>query len=349
MAENPTPETSRERFLRTLTYSAPQRLPVVYHPSPAGLYVHGRKLLHLLNRHPPDNPIVFHDLPAPPAETLDTAGNYHEFKVDGWGVEWEYLIFGVAGHPSRYPISDWAAADAYNFPPLPARTGPGFEQARAAVQRQQATWLVASGGVSIFERLHAVNAIDEVLMALASGDPGLLRFLERLEQYWRQAIDYFLATGVDAIWFADDWGTQSAPIVSPAMFRDLFRPIYARLFRQVRQAGARVFFHSCGALGPIFDELMDLGIDLIWPQIGWFESDPYRIDACRERQVAFYVHPDRQKLIPLGTPAAIRAEIRRYADLGRRMNGGVVFYVEIENDAPFENVRALVEAIAEFR
>jgi hypothetical protein len=54
-------------------------------------------------------------------------------------------------------------------------------------------------------------------------------------------------------------------------------------------------------------------------------------------------------LIPLGTPAEIRAEIRRYADLGRQLGGGVVFYVEIENDAPFENAAALMEAIGEGR
>jgi hypothetical protein len=31
--------------------------------------------------------------------------------------------------------------------------------------------------------------------------------------------------------------------------------------------------------------------------------------------------------------------------LGRRLGGGVIFYVEIENDAPWANVEALVESI----
>ena len=88
---------------------------------------------------------------------------------------------------------------------------------------------------------------------------------------------------------------------------------------------------------------------LIWPQIRWFESDPARIAACWDRKVGLYVHPDRQRLIPLGTPEEICGEIRRYADLGRRLGGGVIFYVEIENDAPFENVKALLEAIDAFR
>lgn len=81
----------------------------------------------------------------------------------------------------------------------------------------------------------------------------------------------------------------------------------------------------------------------------WFESNPAHLAACRERKVGFYVHPDRQRLIPLGTPAEIRAEIRRYADLGRRLGGGAIFYVEIENDAPLAHVVALLEAIDEYR
>ncbi len=339
----------RERFLRTLTYSGPDRLPLIYHPSPAGLYVHGQKLLDLFNNHPGDTPIIFTEIASPAAATIDSNGAYHERKTDVWGTEWEYLIFGIAGHPSVYPVADLAMADDYRFPPLPAGNGLDFDQACAAVQRQKEQFLVASGGISIFERLHALHPMDGVLMALASEEPGLLRFMARLERYWCDFIDYHLSTGADAIWFGDDWGTQTAPLISPAMFREIFRPVYARLFARVKQGGGRVFFHSCGALGPIFDELLDLGIDLIWPQIKWFESDPNRIAACRERGVTFYVHPDRQKLIPLGTPDEIRAEIRRYAELGRQLGGGVVFYVEIENDAPFENVRALVESIDEFR
>jgi hypothetical protein len=337
--------TKRQRFLAALTYSTPDRLPVIYHPCTAGLHVHGRKLADLLAAHPPDNPITFDDLPAPPADAIDSSGRYHEFLTDGWGTEWQYLIFGIAGHPSRYPINDWAEADAYVLPPEPVSEGPDFEVARDALAAQKAEYFMAGGGAAIFERLHGVAALDETLLALGLGEPGLMRFLARLEAYWAACIDHWLALGIDAVWFGDDWGTQNGPIVSPALFDRVFAPVYERLFARIKAGGARVFFHSCGALGPIFDRLLDLGIDLLWPQIGWFEQDPARIEACRERGVSFYVHPDRQRLVPLGTPAEIRAEMRRYAELGRRMGGGVVFYVEIENDAPWANVEALIESI----
>ena len=172
----------RERMLAALEFQHPDKIPVIYHPSPAGLHIHGKKLLDLFNRHPPDNPITFETLPAPAAGTVDVHGNYHERKTDAWGTEWEYLIFGIAGHPSVYPVADWAMADDYRFPPLPAGSGNDFDQACANVQRQKEEFFVATGGISIFEKLHALHPMDGVLMALAAGEPGLLRFMERLER-----------------------------------------------------------------------------------------------------------------------------------------------------------------------
>jgi hypothetical protein len=110
-----------------------------------------------------------------------------------------------------------------------------------------------------------------------------------------------------------------------------------------------IFFHSCGFLGAIFDELLDLGIRGLWPQIGLFEADTAHIGRCRERSVAIYIHPDRQHLVPRGAPHEIEAKIRNYAQTYHRLHGGGIFYIEIENDAPFENISALLEAAHRYR
>jgi len=305
--------------------------------------------LELLQRYSPDNIIAFDGIPAPTSGTVDAEGRYHEVRADGWGAQWEYLIFGIAGHPCGYPVASWEEAADYAFPPLGPSSGPDFEAGRQRTIEEKREYLVAAGGVSLFERLNALRPFDDVLMALALRDPALVRVLERLEGYWATMIDTQLALGVDAIWFGDDWGAQTGPIVSPTLFRDLFLPAYRRLFARTHATGAKVFFHCCGFLGEIFGALLDAGIDLIWPQIGWFESDPARFDLCRERGVGVYIHPDRQRLIPLGSPGQIRREMQRYAQIGKRLGGGLVFYIEIENDAPFENVEALITSVHEFR
>ncbi len=334
--------TPRQRMLDAFAFSNPDRIPVVYHPSPAGLHVHGQKLRHLFETYPPDNPIAFEGVPAPSPDTLDENGGYHEVRKDEWGTEWEFLIFGLQGHPKAYPFANWEEAADYQFPVRASID-------REKVTRQRADYLVFDGGVSIFEKLHALRPMDEVLMDLYSGEPGFVAFLDRLTDYWLKSIHEMIDAGVDVIMFGDDWGTQEASIISPELFRRLFKPRYECLMAPIHAAGRKVFFHSCGFLGGVIDDLLDLGINGLWPQIRLFEKDSSLFEKCVANQVAIYIHPDRQNLVPNGSPAEIEAEIKRYADTYRTAGGGGIFYVEIENDAPFENAKALIESIDKWR
>ena len=92
----------------------------------------------------------------------------------------------------------------------------------------------------------------------------------------------------------------------------------------------------------------DLGIDALWPQIGAYDEDTL-FRSCRERGVLLWIHPDRQHLVPHGTPAEIDERIRAYAGRIRAQGGGALFYVEIEGDAPLANAVALIEAVERWR
>ncbi len=334
--------TPRERMLAAIEFNAPDKIPVVYHPSPAGLHVHGEKLLRLFKENPPDNPIAFDAIPSPPPATVDATGTYHEIRKDEWGTEWEHLVFGIQGHPKTYPFANWDEAMGYQFPPPPPLD-------RATVAEQRQAYLVCAGWISLFEKLYALRPMDHVLMDIVTEDPALLAFLDRLVEYWLEAVHHMIASGVDVIMLADDWGTQDAPLIAPALFQRIFKPRYEILMAPVRKAGRKIFFHSCGFLGGMLDDLLDLGINGLWPQIKLFEADPSFIGRCQRRKVAIYIHPDRQHLITKGTPAEIETAIRGYAERYHASRGGGIFYVEIENDAPFENVKALIESIHRWR
>jgi uroporphyrinogen decarboxylase len=334
--------TSRQRMLDAIEFNNPDKIPVVYHPSPAGLYTHGEKLLDLLNQYPPDNLITFENIPTPPAGTVDCAGIYHEVRSDKWGTGWEYLIFGVQGHPKTYPFEGWDEAAEYQFPPIPSIN-------RDELAQQQKTHLVFSGGISIFEKLCALRPMDQVLMDILTEDPALLRFLDRLVEYWLEGIHRMIDAGVDVIMFGDDWGTQVAPLISPALFQNIFKPRYEVLMAPIIENGRKVFFHVCGFIGGTLDDLIDLGVSGLWPQIAFFDSDISYFEKCRKQKVAMYIHPDRQYLIPKGSVSEIETAIKQYADRYHTFHGGGIFYVEIENDAPFQNVKTLVESIHRWR
>ena len=330
--------------MAAIEFRNPDKIPVVYHPSPAGLHVHGRKLLELFRQYPPDNVIAFDTIPAPPAGTVDAGGRYHEIRKDEWGTTWQHLIFGVWGHPLAYPFPDWKAARHFVFPTVPGLDSDEFRRSSRWVAEHKPNYYLIGGGGSLLEKICALRPMDEVLMDLYDRNPDLLAFLDRLLDHTCRWLDYHLAAGNDAVMLGDDWGTQTAPLVSPEIFREIYAPRYRVLADKVTRAGARTFFHCCGFMGPILDELFNLGISGLWPQLRFCDSDEFAA-TCKDRGVTIYIHPDRQRLVPRGTPREIWTAIGRLADRYHRLGGGGIFYIEIENDAPFENVKALIESV----
>jgi uroporphyrinogen decarboxylase len=337
----------RERMIRTFEYNNPDKIPVVYHPSPAGLYVHGKKLLDLFKQYPPDNPIEFTGIPKPDPSTVKN-GAYKEFKRDEWGTLWKYAIFGIQGSVKEYPVNSPECFETYEFPKLPDIQSPDVQQEKENNIRKKEKYFIIDGWISIFEKMHAIMPIEDILVDIYLGDERFFRFLDRMAGYMKRVVERLIYLGVDVIQFGDDWGIQTGPIISPEMFREVYRPRYEKIFDVIKKAGLRILFHSCGALGPILDELLDMGIDGIWHQSNLYDEKEFAKKCCAKK-VTSYLHPDRQKLIPFGSPKEIREQIKRYADIYHQMGGGGIFYIEIENDAPFENVKALIEAVHEFR
>lgn len=338
--------TSRERMIRTFNFSKPDRLPVYYHTSPAGLYVHGEKLLKLFQKYPPDNPVEFKEIPRPDPAAIKN-GIFHETKTDAWGTTYESIIFGIQGHPKDFPLRDYTRLKDYKFPPLPELKSDQADKDSGRNKKLKENYLVFGGGLSLFERLQALRPMDDVLVDLYTQDENFLLLLDRLTDYMLGLAKYLVGIGAEVIMCGDDWGIQTGPIISPEVFREIFRPRYEKLFSIVKKAGCRIFFHSCGSLGQIFDELADLGIDGIWHQVNRFAENEFA-QKCRTHNITAFIHPDRQHLIPLGTPQEIHAQIKRYAEIYHKLGGGGIFYIEIENDAPFENVEALIEAVHEY-
>jgi hypothetical protein len=167
---------------------------------------------------------------------------------------------------------------------------------------------------------------------------------ENCEGWVRRA----LALGADGVSFGDDFGTQTAPILSLAAWRRFFRPRYKALFEPVLRAGKRIFFHSCGQIAPFLEELRELGVGAIWPQLTAFDL-PDLARRCRELGLAVQLHPDRGELMQRGTPQQVRDYVHRMLDTFDTPGGGSWLYIEIDPGFPWANVEALFETAMELR
>ncbi len=335
---------SRERVLKAFNYENPDKIPVLFGWSDSGLHTHREKLVDLFGKYQSDNPVDKFEVLDPNPETINKDGEYYEKKVDDWKTEWEYRIFGIVGHPSAYPFKSWEDAIDYEFPKIPEGMNISKEDDKENIAKQKENFAVFRGWISVWEKLHTLRPMDEVMMDLCMEEPAFMDFLERLVQHQIEVINYHLEVGADIIIFGDDWGAQTGPLISPDSFKKIYKPIYKRLFDIIHAAGKKVMFHSCGNLGYVMDELIELGIDGIWPQIASYDLEELT-SKLKENKVAMYVHPDRQYLIPNGSTKEIEEAIKKYCDHFKKLEGGAIFNLEVENDAPFENIETLFDTV----
>ena len=340
----------RARIQAAIQYQPVDTVPLRIFPAPGGLFEHGEKLVELIRRcghdfGPLDSLAV---PPPPPATDFDPDGRYHAISTDAWGTTWEFRIFGIWGHPLRRPLDDWANLPAYRAPALPPPPTDA-ELAAAATHRQR--FYQCGWGGSLFETLRAVRRFEDVLMDLAMDAPEINRLGDLITDHMRGLTARALAMGCDAVSFGDDFGTQTALMISPAVFRRFFKPRYAAVFEPVRKAGRQIFFHSCGHIGPILDDLRDLGVDVIWPQLPAFDL-PELAARCRRLGLALELHPDRGDLMQRASadqPGRIRDYIHRLADLFNPQAGGSWLYLEVDPGFPWANVEAMFETAMELR
>ncbi|MEW5902596.1 MAG: uroporphyrinogen decarboxylase family protein, partial [Acidobacteriota bacterium] len=148
-------------------------------------------------------------------------------------------------------------------------------------------------------------------------------------------------TAVDALVFSDDWGSQQALLISPELWREMFKPLYRDYIEICHRHGKFAFMHSDGFILDIVPDLVELGLDALNSQL--FCMDIEELGRRFRGKITFWGEIDRQRLLSHGTPAEIRAAVTRVKNALYQC-GGVIAQCEFGAGARPENVAAVFAA-----
>jgi uroporphyrinogen decarboxylase len=268
--------------------------------------------------------------------------------LDEWGTRWGHAEGGVGATPLDHPIRDWSQLDEYLASQMPDPLAPGrLDAVKPAIELyRDSKYCIGMVQLALFERLHSLRGMQNTFMDLCTNEDETRRLLDALLEYLIALTRSWAALGVDAMFYTDDWGTQTSLMISPAMWRRYFKDLYRRLFDEVHSLGMDVILHSCGNVMGIIPDLIDVGLDVL---------DPLQPGAMDVREVAkqfggrlsFCGGVDIQNLLVFGSPQQIKDAVRRIVDaLGRPFGGGLIVAPAnmVTPDVPLENFRALFEA-----
>jgi len=343
----------RDNYLRNASFQYPEYMPVQIHISNASWDQWRTNMEDVVARHPrlwPDFKKGQRDW-----EHFDF-GPAHTKGVpyrDAWGCVWETSINGIEGVVIQAPLNTWEKWEQWRAPnPLEtADRGPAdWDQVRNDMQKRKQAGELCEGGLPhgfFFMRLTYLRGFENLLIDMATEEPRLWKLIDVLYEHNRMILEQFLQMDVDMISIGEDLGTQTASIISPAMFRKYCRPTYDKLLQPFRKRGCHIMQHSDGYIMDLIDDLMLAGVTIINPQDLCNGVENLR-DEFKGR-VCIRLDVDRQTTVPYGTPQEIRELIEYEVRTLGSPEGGLELIAGIYPPTSPVNVEALAAAFEEFQ
>ena len=257
-------------------------------------------------------------------------------RVDDWGSVWASVQKGASGEVKLPVLADWANFSEYQ-PPWEMLENPQTEVVNQMC-RETEGFVLAEVGPGPFERIQFLRGTENVFYDLAEQSRDLHRLLDMVHQFYLEYYKLHCQTSVDGIAMGDDWGSQTSLLISPEMWRDLFKPLYKQYFEICRSAGKRVFMHSDGMIREIIPEFIEIGIEAINCQVQ--VMDIFKLGREFRGKVCFWGTLDQQFVLPFGKEDDVRRAVRDVRDNLEDVNGGLIAQLFWGIETPIENVMA---------
>lgn len=156
---------------------------------------------------------------------------------------------------------------------------------------------------------------------------------------------------IDVIFFGDDLGTQTGPMISPQTYKKYIKPTHRKIVESLTNATrAKVIIHTDGAVLPFIDDLADIGVSGINPvQVTANGMDTKELKTKFGDKMSFWGGIDTQRVLPFGNEDDVAREVRqRITDLGR--GGGYVLTSvhNVQPPTPSQNVIAMFDGAIKY-
>ena len=350
--------TSRERVLTALSHKEPDIVPFslgfgINYPAKAALSEYMKlnigeldKLLGSLTdiRHvdpayigPKDRNITLPD------------GSY----MDTWGVVRSAVKNAKDTYMeiSKYPLADMTSIDEleeYIFPEIDWFDFSVIPNQIEQIAKSGDYAIMASGG-NIFEASWYMRGFENMFADLLAEKEFATRLVGKVTDFFINRTRKILEAAkgrIDLMFTADDIGGQNDLLISLPLWEEMLKPYHKKLNETIHEYGAKVMYHSDGAVMKAVDGLIDMGIDVLEAlQFDAQGMDPVALKERTGDKLCFHGGVSVQATLPFGTPEEVEAEVKeRIKVLGQ--NGGYILAPShaVQAGTPPENIYAFLKA-----
>lgn len=216
------------------------------------------------------------------------------------------------------PLPDFDRADRY-------------EEMRRQVEKNNGEkYMMAMMPTGIFQIIIHLFGFEDFMCQIAGNTDEFSRFTSNLTDLAIRCIHRIADAGADGIILIEDMGLQDRMMISPAMWHDIYAPLYTRMFNAAHQRGLDVISHTCGHIVSILDDYIACGLDVIQMD----QQDNMGLETLHRfaGKVCFFCPLDVQTTIHFDRDA-IFDRAKKMVDCLATLNGGFIAKTYPQPDA----------------
>jgi hypothetical protein len=337
---------SKEEVVRVIERKGEMKIPAVFCKWwGSGTYKkYGAALDELEREYPDDVLTLWHTVPG----TIASTSKNPEYR---WGFENDYSLY--ARHSIGQEVEllkDWKDFGRF-LDSFPDPNEPGvFDNVERGIEKACGRYTLGCFWRLYHEMMWQIRGMENLMCDYFEDMDNLKVLGSRLLEYHKSIVDKYARIGVDGIFTSDDLGHQKNSMMSPAIFEELFLPLYKDLFSHIHSKGMHVWLHSCGNNTPLMDMLVESGLDVFHPvQKGCMDEEATA--KIYGSKLSFLYGIDVQHILPEGTPEEVESEVKNAKIIFHADKGGLIFAAGngIMPDTPLENIRVMLKTVYSFR
>lgn len=264
----------------------------------------------------------------------------HLFR-DHYGTVWNREIDKDIGIPVDCPLKE-PTLKGYTFPePANPKWYEGIREKLASADGKFTRFAI---GFSLYERAWSLRGTENFLMDMIECPEFVEELLDAICRHNLELIRAADDFDLDCIHFGDDYGSQRGLIMGLALWRKFIKPRLAAMYKAAGQGGRFVSQHSCGCVQELFDDLVDMGLNMFNP----FQPEVMDVFEYKRKyhgRLSFHGGLSVQKTLPFGTAQEVADLTHRLLEAGQQ--GGYVLAPShaMPADVPPENIVAMMEVL----
>jgi uroporphyrinogen decarboxylase len=251
-----------------------------------------------------------------------------------------------------YSVETVGEIDSYSWPDP---DNWDFSRIEDKIDKYNGAYAIMLGSWNpILDQVFDFFSMDKAMMFLHLRPDLIEAAIAHIEDFWlRFYRKYFEAARGkgDIFSMGDDFAGQRGMLINPDLWRQLVKPVYARIFELAREFDLYVWFHSCGGIGEVLEDLIEIGMN-VWETVQAHVpgNEPGVLKRTYGSDLTFFGGINTQQTLPFGTPDDVRREVQeRITVLGE--GGGYICGPDhhIKPHFPVENVIAMVVEIRSYK